>query len=175
MAGWAWMRYSYAWDLTAWMPEKHGADNKNWPSGAYSSVSGTVAGHMRPYYSGHYGPETVTLRHDNIKPDRYSGYYGPQSVASRHDNIKTTSVRVPSNKGFPRGTAVPVSGRVVSYSRTAQTAFVQIDARRSPFHPASVAGLVVGAMGCFVFGLYLRAWRRERKALASEPQQDMIA
>ena len=39
----------------------------------------------------------------------------------------------------------------------------------------SVAGLVVGAMGCFIFGLYLRRWLRERKALASEPPGDMIA
>jgi hypothetical protein len=30
-------------------------------------------------------------------------------------------------------------------------------------------------MGCFIFGLYLRRWLIERKALASEPQQDMIA
>jgi hypothetical protein len=45
----------------------------------------------------------------------------------------------------------------------------------SRFHPASVAGLVVGAMGCFIFGLYLRSWLRERKALASQPQRDMIA
>jgi hypothetical protein len=45
----------------------------------------------------------------------------------------------------------------------------------SRFHGASVAGLVVGAMGCFIFGLYLRAWLRERKALASEPPGDMIA
>jgi hypothetical protein len=36
----------------------------------------------------------------------------------------------------------------------------------SRFHPASVAGLVVGAMGCFIFGLYLRRWLRERKAAA---------
>ncbi|MHC4252427.1 MAG: hypothetical protein ACYS9X_25185 [Planctomycetota bacterium] len=43
------------------------------------------------------------------------------------------------------------------------------------FHPASIAGLVVGTMGCFIFGLYLRGWLRQRKALASQPGQDMIA
>jgi hypothetical protein len=45
----------------------------------------------------------------------------------------------------------------------------------SRFTGASVAGLVVGAMGCFIFALYLRRWLRERKALASQPGQDMIA
>jgi hypothetical protein len=38
-----------------------------------------------------------------------------------------------------------------------------------------MAGLDVGAMGCFIFSLYLRRWLRERKALASEPPGDMIA
>jgi len=52
---------------------------------------------------------------------------------------------------------------------------VYVDRHASRFHPASIAGLVVGAMGCFIFGLYLRRWLRERKALASEPPQDMIA
>jgi hypothetical protein len=43
----------------------------------------------------------------------------------------------------------------------------------SRFHPASIAGLLVGAMGCFIFGLYLRSWLRERKALACGLPQDM--
>jgi len=47
--------------------------------------------------------------------------------------------------------------------------------RASRFTSASIAGLAVGAMGIFIFGLYLRRWLRERTALASEPQQDMIA
>jgi len=52
----------------------------------------------------------------------------------------------------------------------------QVDAHiASGSQLASIAGLVVGAMGCFVFSLYLPGWLRERKALASEPQQDMIA
>ena len=34
----------------------------------------------------------------------------------------------------------------------------------SRFHPASIAGLVVGVMGVFIFGLYLRRWLREREA-----------
>ena len=41
-----------------------------------------------------------------------------------------------------------------------------IDATASRFHGASIAGLVVGAMGCFIFGLYLRRWLRKRKAAA---------
>ena len=57
----------------------------------------------------------------------------------------------------------------------AGTGVLWIDTTASRFHSASIAGLVVGAMGCFIFGLYLRRWLRERKALASQPEQDMIA
>jgi len=38
-----------------------------------------------------------------------------------------------------------------------------------------VDGAVGGAMGCFIFGLYLRRWLRDTKALAREPERDMIA
>ena len=37
-------------------------------------------------------------------------------------------------------------------------------AAASRFHEASLAGLVVGAMGIFIFGLYLRSYLRERRA-----------
>jgi len=39
-----------------------------------------------------------------------------------------------------------------------------VDTTASRFHPASVAGVVGGAMGAFVFGLYLRRWVKERRA-----------
>jgi hypothetical protein len=53
--------------------------------------------------------------------------------------------------------------------------WAEVDTAASRFTGASIAGLVVGAMGVFIFGLYLRAWLRDRKALASQPGQDMIA
>ena len=81
------------------------------------------------------------------------------------------------------GPAIPpprmMSGRVIEASFGFRTlgwpSFPVIDATFSRWHGASVAGLFVGAMGCFIFGLYLRRWLRERKALASQPEQDMIA
>jgi hypothetical protein len=42
-----------------------------------------------------------------------------------------------------------------------------IDPTASYLTGASIAGLVVGAMGVFIFGLYLRRWLVNRKALAS--------
>jgi hypothetical protein len=66
------------------------------------------------------------------------------------------------------------SGRELGES-TGTTVRDFLDTTASRFHPASIAGLVVGAMGVFIFGLYLRRWLVERKALASQPEQDMIA
>jgi hypothetical protein len=48
-------------------------------------------------------------------------------------------------------------------------------AASSSFTWQTIAGLIASAMGCFIFGLYLRGWLCQRKALASEPPQDMIA
>ena len=39
-----------------------------------------------------------------------------------------------------------------------------LDISASRWHPASVAGLVVGSMGAFIFALYLRGWLRGRRA-----------
>ena len=39
-------------------------------------------------------------------------------------------------------------------------------------HPASVAGLVVAAMGVAVFALYLRRWLAERRAVRTRARPD---
>jgi hypothetical protein len=43
-----------------------------------------------------------------------------------------------------------------------------VDARASRFHGASIFGLVVGAMGVFVFTIALRHWLGERRKLREE-------
>jgi len=82
----------------------------------------------------------------------------------QQDASKVTTVEVPDRDDYRYGTEVRLSGRVVSCSTVRQVVFVKIDARRSRFHPASIAGIVVGAMGVFIFGLYLRRWVKERRA-----------
>jgi hypothetical protein len=44
----------------------------------------------------------------------------------------------------------------------------------SRWHLASIAGLVVGAMGVFVFTVALRHWLRERTAAESDAQSGSI-
>ena len=43
-----------------------------------------------------------------------------------------------------------------------------LDTTASRFHGASIAGLVVGAMGVFVFTVALRHWLRERGAAMAQ-------
>jgi hypothetical protein len=64
--------------------------------------------------------------------------------------------------GRVTGDPLEVSGSTCSTMDDVQYG-VYIDTGASRLHPASVAGLAVGAMGCAVFGLYLRRWLRERE------------
>jgi hypothetical protein len=43
-----------------------------------------------------------------------------------------------------------------------------IHTERGRFHPASIAGLVVGAMGVFMFSVALRHWLRERREVMTQ-------
>ena len=69
-----------------------------------------------------------------------------------------------SVKGLPEGHPRPVNrGRViVEYPLGSRYPLLAIDAGASRWTGASVAGLVVGAMGVFIFVLHLRRWLRVR-------------
>ena len=67
------------------------------------------------------------------------------------------------------------TGRVTVAS-SAVYAMPRLDTTASRFAPESVAGLVVGAWGLFIFGLYLRRWLAERRGVSGDaveaPQPD---
>ncbi|MHC4199441.1 MAG: hypothetical protein ACYSU0_05570 [Planctomycetota bacterium] len=46
--------------------------------------------------------------------------------------------------------------------------FLALDTTASRFHGATIAGLVVGAMGVFVFTVALRHWLGERRRFREE-------
>jgi hypothetical protein len=148
------MRYSYRWDVTAedvWgatLPEP--AHDRCWPYGRrHVRLRGAVRVE-HPYVLKGYAPsEVVTVTLANGRSLR--GYV---------------------KRGWPvnEGREQWLPSRLVMWERRP---FVAIGYGR--LTGESVSGLVVGAMGVFIFGLYLRAWLRERKALAGEPPRDMIA
>ena len=73
--------------------------------------------------------------------------------------VRQTEVEIP-----PRGSIGRFRGRVVYDPPLG----VVVDTRSGRLTGAAVAGLVVGAMGVFIFGLYLRRWLLERRAHAGE-------
>lgn len=54
-------------------------------------------------------------------------------------------------------------GRVIHIDRQG---ICLVDTGEGRLHPASIGGLMVGAMGAFVFALYLRGWLVERRRAA---------
>jgi hypothetical protein len=157
MTGWMWMRYSYAWAVTPVQLSAVGDDAENSP--------------WRLYY--------VAVR-GHVSLHRYRG-----KVDKSVETVWMEPLALPRNTpalavDFPASTLKPgpatVKGRVYVHLGSLRL-FTRhrVFANASRFTAASIAGLVVGAMGCFIFGLYLRAWLRERKALASQPVRDMIA
>jgi hypothetical protein len=172
MTAWTWMRYSYCWGVTIpcvkegmgpWKTtfgeEGFRGDTRRWPLDAYVTVQGR-AGNTD-------GPSEGTVGFVTLKD--------PLDIRQR------LSVKVPRLTAYRYGDRLRVTGRM-SLAGDVQRAlaglepfyvFSQLDTTASRFHPTSIAGLVVGAMGCFIFGLYLRSWLRERKALACGLPQDM--
>jgi len=160
MAAWTWMRYSYAWDFVC-EPDR----------GAIDILVPT----MHP---------ALVDRHVLVKltpRGEWRKHVVSRAICRIGDERVAFEVTLPPGAPPPTPDAEIISaGRlIVGYPRgpmyLMRPPFLVLDTTASRFHGASVAGLVVGAMGCFIFGLYLRAWLGERKALASQPPQDMIA
>jgi len=63
------------------------------------------------------------------------------------------------------GTPMEIRGRLAVHESWSSipTVSLYVDATRSRWTGASVAGLVVGAMGVFIFALHLRRWLRVRR------------
>jgi len=140
MTAWTWMRYSYAWDFRVqdvWTVE--GASGEASPrltcEDRYTAMSGTV---LQTW-----SPEEVVLLAYEDGPMRTVIVLGPHERLHEGDAVSFRGRMAVTDSGY--------------FSPSVNTA-------ASRFHPASIAGLVVGAMGCFIFGLYLRRWLRERKA-----------
>ncbi len=146
MCGYTWMRYSYAWSVTP----------------------GTLRSEKTPLVGEGRWPDCAYVRVRGIQTsDRIEdggviylqGYWFPDSQSSPR------SYSPPPAPGAP--------GEWVG--RIAMEGVAKLDTAASRFYPASVAGLVVGAMGLFVFGLYLRSWFIGRKTLAHKPGQEIVA
>jgi hypothetical protein len=140
------MRYSYAWDVT--------------PQEVYDGFN---AGDQRGWQARYVLMELNAPLRDALSGD-------DEVVSFLADEKRGVIVFVrgtfhmEENRSDPAEVHGPLYGRVIRYAVT----MVQMDTLTSRFHPASIAGLVVGAMGAFVFAAALRHWLGERGRFRGE-------
>jgi len=160
---WTWMRYSYAWDAVPasffeFDPAKCGPSYNPLPDnsmlGRYVRLRGKVTG-------------VVLSDLDEVTHEGAATY-----VLLVGDPCYTTSVRVPASlqPSAPKGSEDVFLGRVVFGDRWAfpspsawPVLQAEINTAASRFTGASVASVVVGAMGVFVFTVASRHWLGERR------------
>jgi hypothetical protein len=156
MGAYAWMRYSYCWELGPsgrWLPRADG-----WPSGAYVRVRPEVGERLVDYLDRHGAApavlEIAVVEQGGVGAD---GLFraAPLILEGIDGDPETSFIRAAAE-------GRTISGRIKPWDHE----ILAIDETSSRLTGESVAGLVVGAMGCAVFGLYLRRWLRERRAAA---------
>ena len=169
MAGYLWMRYSYVWDVSP-------TDMKLlWAKSAGGKITRFDGMLVRitaktPFATVPPGApsvaEVVLIDHDDHSSVSLTAQV-PRSRLGPEYRVFEGDPGFTMDREYPSITLV---GRKGSYRypkyRPGPT---RLDCYASRFHPASVSGLVVGAMGLFVFTVALRHWLRERKA-ATEPK-----
>jgi hypothetical protein len=157
-AAWTWMRYSWAWDVVPTeLAQIADADEPAW-HGYYLRVRGIADMH---YSAG-----------------RLTGIIVRDAVDERFYVI----VRLPIGATPPIREAAAFSGRLSETPRSVLRTYLRAVRRdkgsvhesvedvphtlvvQNRFTGASIAGLVVGAMGVFVFTVALRHWLGERRA-----------
>ncbi len=178
-ATWTWMRYSYAWSVT---PEQlRGGDT----TGHYLRMS---AGVPRPMRFRTPSTEPWVQPLDGPRAERNfsvtgAGFYekGYPELVRLHDHSGAIFPRLFVLRRYPLatdyrlmyGVTTAFAGRAwnarIHAGGTAWTEdAVVFDATVSRFHGASIAGLVVGAMGVFVFTVAFRHWLGERRKFREE-------
>jgi len=188
MAAWTWMRYSYCWDiLVKDLPAALSGIDPDPLSGMPPPAMDPDQ--VRKELSRYVWPEALG---DHWLRERCVGLVGrvvsvPFSSYVIDDdgtNLCPQSVHVSDGTGvlnvlvFPSDMC-PLSvgdhwrfrGRLVLnkwwWMDNSDINALALDTSAGRWHAASVGGLVVGAMGLFVFGLYLRSWLRGRKLPAA--------
>ena len=150
MAAWTWMWYSYAWALDFGDGSFHYG---------YVNDGGVAAGLVRSRYA-HYA-EVRGLPAPMLLPSDYRDY--SELLVWTGESGEYSCVMLQSDATLPPpGRAVCFSGRVLMTDLHEPESLrrLRIDATASRFTWQSIAGLVVGAMGVFVFVLALHPRRR---------------
>jgi hypothetical protein len=153
MTAWTWMRYSYAWDMSV-CDDESALRKVCVKYGVYGEIRGTV---------------TKVMSLDG-KRHRYAVASDTRcGVRCLFESDGPPCLFFPwKEERSDVGREVALKGRIVNGFFKDLTGYTRygpvILVRASRFHGGSIIGLAVGAMGCFIFGMYLRRWLRERRS-----------
>jgi hypothetical protein len=163
-AGWTWMRYSYAWEMrpTDLLVREQTADSDGpftiEEDGSYIDVyCDNSRADMFVRMKG-----TYCLDHSISDIPTILIFDGDIKKGSWNIELVAPPPRRPSHSS-----RVALKGRLLLRNRYNFTVLV-FDPTSSRLHGASIAGLVVGAMGVFVFAAALRHWLNRRRAFHVE-------
>jgi len=160
-AAWTWVRYSYVWEVT---PDSFWVRSVRRPDGDDSPTE------VDPSFIGRYvrirGELTaaVVTAPDDKKEYALSGSYW--FVHVRVPSTWEIGERAYTEATFTGRACASRPGWGVEPANSREWASVVspfVDTTASRLHGASIAGLVVGAMGVFVFTVALRHWLGERR------------
>ncbi|MHC4502879.1 MAG: hypothetical protein ACYTFI_06210 [Planctomycetota bacterium] len=171
------MRYSYAWEVTPTdlFLTDDGGNLHGWPDAAFVAVQGTVRwenpprdGVQRLELCDRKGcPHIVQVRALAATPSR-SGDANWRLVPTGYAPDRQQPFVGRVQREMVTGIAMWSGGSGVT-----EDIMVELDATASRLTGASVAGLVVGAMGVFVFGAALRQWLNRRRVFGAQaPEGD---
>jgi len=152
MMAWTWMRYSWVVDTTVENLIVAGwADETSWRHSPTTLVRFRGSTHYVGSGSGD-GLRVLSV----CSPDARNGQINVLIPNSQYTYSECFNTRTYEGRVFYRSV----------WTESGPRSYTTIDTTAPRLVPPSVAGLVVGVMGVFIFGLYLRRWLRERKAAA---------
>jgi len=162
MAGWTWMRYSYAWGVTV----------DYLSAGAPQAREGRCPDGLFVRF-----PGIVTYREHGV-PVRFPDGGWEFEACAPGDLIAWVTVRTHAEAPPAAGGELVFRGRVSAYEYPTplpggthnpplppSRIVTYVNTTASRFTGATIAGLVVGAMGVFVFAAALRHWLERRRML----------
>ncbi len=155
-AAWTWMRFSYCWEVT--------------PIDLHSPPVPFRAKYTDHPYFGSFVRLRGTADGWCVQEGTGGAFHWIALVPGKTGRCR---VRLAADVPMAQGDEIDVVGRVILVHAGTCTDDNKIltplcvEPTASRFHPASIAGLVVGAMGVFVFSVALRHWLKERRAVTS--------
>ena len=179
-AVWLWMRYSYCWDVAPGQlaGSRTSARESKW-DGCYVTFQ-SVPRDLNAFSLSNDPLDCIFIRG---QVGVFSDEHGTalELPSQRHSDLGWDGtldglpvLRPAEAAGVSSGELVSWSGRasyldgVFTDIRGLGPVVIVIDPTASPWTGASIAGLVVGAMGVFVFSVALRHWLREHRAAVAQ-------